>query len=83
MRTDSSRAAVGGAGDVMGTGTNQRGARTEGVQADYPLGVAALEPAEPPTAAARPPTVPALAPEDLGQAERRQLTVMFCDLTEG
>jgi hypothetical protein len=45
--------------------------------------VAALEPAEPPTAAARPPTVPALAPEDLGQAERRQLTVMFCDLTEG
>ena len=41
---------------------------------------ARAQPASPDAAATRPPA--AAAPEDIGQAGRRQLTVMFCDLAD-
>jgi class 3 adenylate cyclase/predicted ATPase len=42
------------------------------------LDLARAQPAPP----AQAPVVPAAAPADVGQAERRQLTVMFCDLAD-
>ena len=44
--------------------------------------LARAQPTPPPPAAARVPGVPTTAPEDGSQAERCQLTVMFCDLAD-